>query len=74
MYVAKRKRSSLSIYRPEQDFNNMRHLLLRGDLRMAIEGGDLKLAYQPKINAVNDRYSSSFFLSGDGDGDERAVK
>ncbi len=55
MYVAKRKRSGLAIYSPEQDFNSIRHLLLRGDLRLAIEDDLLSLVYQPKISAESDR-------------------
>jgi diguanylate cyclase (GGDEF)-like protein/PAS domain S-box-containing protein len=55
MYVAKRKRAGLAVYRPEQDFNHMRLLTLRGDLRTAIEDGQLTLAYQPKISATSDR-------------------
>jgi EAL domain-containing protein (putative c-di-GMP-specific phosphodiesterase class I) len=55
MYVAKRKRSSLAVYRPEQDFNHMRHLTLRGDLRKAIDNGRLSLSYQPKVLAESDQ-------------------
>jgi len=51
MYVAKRKRCSLAVYQPEQDYNHMRHLKLRGDLRRAIEEDMLSVAYQPKVLA-----------------------
>jgi len=54
MYVAKQKRSSITVYRPEQDFNSKRHLMLRADLRQAIHEDLLTLAYQPKIDAATD--------------------
>ena len=54
MYVAKRKRAGLAVYRPEQDFNSRRHLTLRGDLRRAIDGDLLTLVYQPKVLAQTD--------------------
>ncbi len=55
MYVAKRKRSNLAVYRPEQDFNSKRHLMLRADLRHAIHEDQLLLVYQPKVLAETDR-------------------
>ena len=55
MYVAKRKRSSLAVYHPEQDFNSKRHLMLRADLRHAIHEDQLELYYQPKILAGVDQ-------------------
>ncbi len=55
MYVAKRKRSSIAVYRPEQDFNSKRQLMLRADLRHAIHEDRLHLVYQPKVLAGTDQ-------------------
>jgi diguanylate cyclase (GGDEF)-like protein/PAS domain S-box-containing protein len=54
MYVAKRRRASLAVYRPEFDFNSRRHLMLRADLRDAIDAEQLTLSFQPKVLALND--------------------
>ncbi len=51
MYVAKRERSGIAVYDPEQDFTSIRHLTLTSDLRRAIQDGELKLHYQPKVSA-----------------------
>jgi len=59
MYVAKRKRSNLAVYRPEQDFNSKRHLMLRADLRHAIHDDRLELYFQPKVLAATDELSGA---------------
>jgi diguanylate cyclase (GGDEF)-like protein/PAS domain S-box-containing protein len=51
MYVAKRERTGLAIYDPEQDFTSIRLLALTSDLRRAIQDGELRLHYQPKLSA-----------------------
>jgi diguanylate cyclase (GGDEF)-like protein len=51
MYTAKRRRSGVALYRPEQDLTSLRQHMLTGDLRTAIEEGKLELHYQPKIAA-----------------------
>jgi len=51
MYAAKRSRSGVAVYRPDHDFTCLRHHALTGDLRRAIEEGDLALHYQPKLDA-----------------------
>jgi diguanylate cyclase (GGDEF)-like protein/PAS domain S-box-containing protein len=51
MYVAKQRRTSVSFYDPDDDLNSLRHLLLRGDLRRAIENDGLSLAYQPRVDS-----------------------
>jgi len=51
MYVAKRERSGVAVYDPEQDFTSIRLLALTSDLRRAIQDGELKLHYQPKVSA-----------------------
>lgn len=50
MYIAKRTGSGHALYAPEQDPNSPARLALIGDLRRAIEGGDLLLHYQPKVD------------------------
>lgn len=50
MYLAKEAGGGYAIYSSEQDQNSPRRLALRGELRQAIENGDLFLLYQPKIN------------------------
>jgi len=55
MYVAKEKRSGVVVYGPEQDFDRIRQLTIRADLGLAIERGELRLVYQPKVQAATDR-------------------
>lgn len=50
MYVAKRMESSLCIYSPKYDQYSQKGLALMGELRHAIESGQLFLLYQPKID------------------------
>jgi diguanylate cyclase (GGDEF)-like protein/PAS domain S-box-containing protein len=51
MYAAKKERSGLMLYDPEQDFTSMRLVALTGDLRRAIHDGGLHMHFQPKICA-----------------------
>jgi diguanylate cyclase (GGDEF)-like protein/PAS domain S-box-containing protein len=50
MYVAKRYDSDFALYRPEQDPYRPDRISLAGQLRRAIERGELVLHYQPKVN------------------------
>jgi diguanylate cyclase (GGDEF)-like protein/PAS domain S-box-containing protein len=50
MYVAKRTNAGFSIYRAEQDRNSPERLSMIGDLRRAVEEGELVLHYQPKVD------------------------
>ena len=50
MYEAKHKKKHLVIYHPEKDLNSLSHLTMRGELRTAIDKGDLQVHYQPKIS------------------------
>jgi diguanylate cyclase (GGDEF)-like protein len=50
MYVAKDRRTGIEIYDPEKDSNSTARLSLLGDLRRAIEEGELELHYQPKAH------------------------
>ncbi len=49
MYVAKRNRSGYTIYDPHYDTSQQEHLSLLGELRRAVEHGELRLYYQPKV-------------------------
>ena len=50
MYTAKREHSGAVIYGDEQDPHSASRLTLRGELRRAIDGDELELFYQPKVN------------------------
>jgi diguanylate cyclase (GGDEF)-like protein len=51
LYLAKQTKGfSIKVYSPEQDKHSTRQLTLMGDLRRAIEGGELLLHYQPKVD------------------------
>src|SRR5205807_2625552 len=49
MYAAKRSGGSYAVYRTEDDPYDARRLLLRGELRGALERRDIILYYQPQI-------------------------
>ena len=49
MYVAKRDHSGYTIYDPHYDTTQQEHLSLLGELRRAVEQGELRLYYQPKV-------------------------
>jgi EAL domain-containing protein (putative c-di-GMP-specific phosphodiesterase class I) len=49
MYAAKRGHTGISMYDPEADLNSFEQLTLLGELRRAIENGELELHYQPKV-------------------------
>ncbi len=51
MYAAKRGPTGFVIYSAESDTNSVRQLTLSGQLRRAIEDGQLLLEFQPKIDA-----------------------
>jgi diguanylate cyclase (GGDEF)-like protein len=51
MYSAKHTSSGVDLYRADQDASSLRQHTLTGDLRRAIECGELMLHYQPKLSA-----------------------
>lgn len=50
MYNAKAGSSKIVLYDENSDTSNIRHLTLTGELRQAIEGDELEVAYQPIID------------------------
>jgi diguanylate cyclase (GGDEF)-like protein len=55
MYVAKEAHAKTAVYDAEQDTNDAARLALAGELRRAIEGGELVVYYQPKADLVSGR-------------------
>jgi diguanylate cyclase (GGDEF)-like protein len=49
MYAAKRTGGTYAVYRPEDDPYDARRLLLRADLRRAIDHQEITLFYQPQV-------------------------
>ncbi|WP_171166412.1 bifunctional diguanylate cyclase/phosphodiesterase [Streptomyces sp. I05A-00742] len=49
MYQAKRDRSGVEVYEARRDGNTPDRLGLLGDLRRALDAGDVELHYQPKV-------------------------
>ncbi|MFC5186224.1 putative bifunctional diguanylate cyclase/phosphodiesterase [Actinomadura harenae] len=49
MYHAKGSRTGVEVYSPDRDRNSPARLGLLGDLRRALDRGELELFYQPKI-------------------------
>ena len=49
MYAAKRTRSGFAIYDASFDTSRQEHLSMLGELRRAVEHGELQLVYQPKV-------------------------
>jgi diguanylate cyclase (GGDEF)-like protein len=58
MYRAKSMSAGIELYDPEHDGHSRDRLNLVGDLRRAIEGGELVLHYQPKIDLRTGRTDS----------------
>jgi diguanylate cyclase (GGDEF)-like protein len=55
MYVAKEAHSKTGVYDAEQDTNDAARLALAGELRRAIESGELVVYYQPKADLASGR-------------------
>ena len=50
MYAAKREQLGVSLYDPARDSHSVQNLMLRGELRKAIEQQNIFLVYQPKLD------------------------
>jgi diguanylate cyclase (GGDEF)-like protein len=55
MYVAKRAKAGYSVYDPAHDERRREFLTLLGELRRAVEAGELLLQYQPKMTLADNR-------------------
>jgi len=58
MYDAKRSKVGLTTYDPTHDERRQEFLTLLGELRRAVEAGELVLHYQPKLALAEDRITS----------------
>lgn len=58
MYGAKRQASGIERYDPAKDLNSIRTLVLSGGLRQAVDGDQLLLVYQPKLDLRSDTIRS----------------
>ena len=57
MYVAKRAKIGYAVYDPAHDERRQEFLTLLGELRRAVEAGELVLHYQPKMSLEDGRVS-----------------
>jgi diguanylate cyclase (GGDEF)-like protein len=55
MYVAKRGKLGHALYDPTHDERRQEYLTLLGELRRAVDAGELVLYYQPKMSLSEDR-------------------
>ncbi len=55
MYIAKRSHSGHAFYDPAHDERRREFLTLLGELRRAVDAGELVLHYQPKLQLAEDR-------------------
>ncbi|MET7461601.1 EAL domain-containing protein [Nonomuraea sp. NPDC005501] len=53
MYLAKESRTGVELYQPNKDRNSPERLNLLGDLRRAVDNGELRLHYQPKVSLTD---------------------
>ena len=57
MYEAKRNKRGVVMYRPEMNDGRQDQVALKGELRHALEHGQLVLHYQPKVDVSSNRVS-----------------
>jgi diguanylate cyclase (GGDEF)-like protein len=57
MYEAKQKKLGVVVYRPELSDGRQDQVALKGELRHALEQGELVLHYQPKVDVSSNRVS-----------------
>ncbi|HYC38756.1 MAG TPA: EAL domain-containing protein [Usitatibacter sp.] len=58
MYTAKRNKSGYAVYDPAHDERRQEFLTLLGELRHAVEAGELVLHFQPKLTLAENRVRS----------------
>ena len=54
-HEAKQARSGVAVYEPERDTHDAARLALVGELRQAVEEGELRLVYQPQLELATGR-------------------
>lgn len=59
MYEAKRKKLGVVVYRPELNDGRQDQVALKGELRHALEHGELVLHYQPKVDVSTNQVSGA---------------
>ncbi|MEJ6004626.1 EAL domain-containing protein [Paucibacter sp. AS339] len=59
MYAAKKRQSGCVVYTAQLDVGSQESLSLLGDLRRAVEGGQLRLYLQPKVDLQSGRVISA---------------
>lgn len=59
MYAAKRGKTGYAVYDPSYDASQQEHLSLLGELRRAVEQGELRLYYQPKVSLSSSTVSAA---------------
>jgi diguanylate cyclase (GGDEF)-like protein len=55
MYEAKGARTGVELYHPERDLHSRERLVLAGELRTAVDAGELEVHFQPKIDIATGR-------------------
>ncbi|MDA0229150.1 MAG: EAL domain-containing protein [Proteobacteria bacterium] len=63
MYMAKKAGTGLAEYDADKDRSSVRQLTVTGDLRQAIEGNELAIVFQPKIDLATGRAAGGEVLS-----------
>lgn len=59
MYVAKRDRSTVSVYDVDKDHHSVRNLSMSGELRQAMDADELALFFQPQIDVATGRLTGA---------------
>lgn len=59
MYEAKRTKSRYAIYSPSHGERRKEYLTMLGELRHAVEAGELELHFQPKVTIADERATSA---------------
>jgi EAL domain-containing protein (putative c-di-GMP-specific phosphodiesterase class I) len=59
LYMAKDSRRGFALYAPSRDTGSRARLALMSELRQGIEKGELRLHYQPKVEAATGRVASA---------------
>jgi diguanylate cyclase len=55
MYEAKGARTGVELYHPDRDLHSRERLVLAGELRSAVDAGQLEVHFQPKVDLASGR-------------------